>query len=246
MYVFKLELSIMAEPLDKQIVLLSKHWIGFLMLKAPPSIQTKSACRTLGLHFSTGSSPGSTLSNANKTAEIFLLTSVAGAGKTAIAHTVAQRCDNLKERFFLSSFFFDQEVSGRNDPMMLFTTIARDLADQNVDFARQVADALDKKKRLVGASTTLHFSELIVEPSRCLPVDRPVVIIIDALDEGYDLEVLKILRDEVPKLPGTFRILLTSRMMSVGSLPLRQASYAPVVNQHRRTYKPGGYRTVCP
>jgi NACHT domain len=148
------------------------------------------------------------------TAEIFLLTSVAGAGKTAIAHTIALCCN--KENLLSSSFFFDRKVSGRNDPRMLFSTIARDLADQNNDFAQQVADALDKKKSLVGGSKSLHFAELILEPSRCLPIDRPVVVIIDALDEGYDssdLEVLQILRDEVSKLPRTFRILLTSRMM---------------------------------
>jgi NACHT domain len=150
-----------------------------------------------------------------KTAEIFLLTGVAGAGKTAVAHTIALLCN--KENLLSSSFFFDREVSGRNDPRMLFSTIARDLADQNNDFAQQVADALNERKSLVGGSKSVHFAELILEPSRCLPIDRPVVIIIDALDEGYDsdsdLEILKILRDEVPKLPGTFRILLTSRMM---------------------------------
>jgi hypothetical protein len=98
---------------------------------------------------------------------------------------------------------------------MLFSTIARNLADRNDDFAEQVADALSKTKSLVGASKSLHFAELILEPSRRLPTDRPVVIIIDAFDECHDkdLEVLRILRDEVPKLPGTFRILLTSRMM---------------------------------
>jgi hypothetical protein len=62
----------------------------------------------------------------------------------------------------------------------------------------------------VGASTSPHFAELILGPSLRLPVDRSVVIIIDALDEGCDFEVLKILRDESPKLSGTFRILLIS------------------------------------
>jgi hypothetical protein len=41
-----------------------------------------------------------------------------------------------------------------------------------------------------------------------------VVIIIDALDEGHAHQVehvLKVLRDEVPKLPGTFRVLLTTQ-----------------------------------
>jgi hypothetical protein len=39
----------------------------------------------------------------------------------------------------------------------------------------------------------------------CLP------IAIDALDEGYDRETLVILRHQVAKLPGTFRVLVTSR-----------------------------------
>jgi hypothetical protein len=120
----------------------------------------------------------------------------------------------MKISFFSSLFFFDREVSGRNDHITLFSTIVRNLADRNFEFLQQVADALDKKS-LVGASTSLYFAELILSPSRRLPVNMPVVAIIDALDEGYDLdeEVLTILREEVPKLPGTFRILLTSRMM---------------------------------
>jgi cytidylate kinase len=94
-----------------------------------------------------------------KTAEIFWLTSVAGAGKTAISHSVAQRCDD--EKIISSYFFFD-----RNDPKMLFSTIARNVADQDFEFRQQVADALDKKKSLVGASMSLHFAELISAPSR--------------------------------------------------------------------------------
>src|SRR5580658_4162130 len=40
---------------------------------------------------------------------------------------------------------------------------------------------------------------------------KRVVIVIDALDEGYNTDLLTILRDQVPKLPITFRIFLTSR-----------------------------------
>jgi hypothetical protein len=144
-------------------------------------------------------------------AQISLLTSVAGAGKSAIAHTVTLCCN--EDNLISSSFFFDQEVSGRNDSRMLFTMITCDLANQNDNFAQQVTDALNKKKSLIGASKSVHFAELILKPSRHLPVNRPVVIIINALDEGYDLEVLKILHNEVPKLPGIFCILITSHMV---------------------------------
>jgi hypothetical protein len=95
---------------------------------------------------------------------------------------------------------------------MLFSTMARNLADQNDDFAQDVVSALDKNKSLVAGSMSIHFAELILKPSQRLPVDMPVVIIIEALDEGSDNDVLTILRDEVPKLPLTFRILVTSRM----------------------------------
>jgi hypothetical protein len=40
---------------------------------------------------------------------------------------------------------------------------------------------------------------------------KHIAIIIDALDEGYNTDLLALLRDKVPKLPTTFRIFLTSR-----------------------------------
>jgi len=56
----------------------------------------------------------------NDTARIFFLTSVAGAGKSTIAHTVAQRCH--EERLLVSSFFFDRNFTDR--PKRLFSTVA--------------------------------------------------------------------------------------------------------------------------
>ena len=148
-----------------------------------------------------------------KPAQILWLTSVAGAGKTVIAHTVAKRCQD--EGLLASCFFFDREVSGRNNPVALFSTIARDLADQCVDFRQYIARAVESKRSLAGAPIAVRFEELIRKSSQCLPADKPVVLIIDALDEGYNLDVLKILREHVPKLPGTFRIFVTSRIVKV-------------------------------
>lgn len=84
---------------------------------------------------------------------------------------------------------------------------------------------LDSKRALVGAPMRIHFEELVLKPSRKLLVDKPVVIIIDALDESYDEEVLKILRDEVPKLPGTFRVLVTSWMTEAFMVFLSQRAH---------------------
>jgi hypothetical protein len=144
-------------------------------------------------------------------ASIFCLTSVAGAGKSAIAHTVAQRCHD--EGVLASSFFFNREVAGRNDPKMLLSTIARDLAGQSKGLCEQISLAIESDRSLATASISRQFGPLILAPCLRYPADRPLVIVIDALDEGYNNELLKILRDEIPKLPGTFRIFLTFRVI---------------------------------
>ena len=146
-----------------------------------------------------------------KSAEIYYLTGGAGVGKTTIAHSIAQRCE--EEGLLMSSFFFDGRVAGRNNPTMLFSTIARNLADRNAAFRREIVDALEERRSLAGATIPDHFRELILRPSSLLR-DAPVVIIIDALDESQApgvVHVLKVLRDQVPKLPGTFRVLVTAR-----------------------------------
>jgi hypothetical protein len=148
--------------------------------------------------------------DAETPAQILWLTGVAGAGKSAVAHTVGRRCQDYG--LLTSCFFFDRDIPERNNPKALFSTIARDLADQCVDFSQYIARALESKRSLAGSSIFVHFNELILRSSQYLPADKPVVLIIDALDEGYNLDVLKIFRDQVPKLPGAFRILVTSRM----------------------------------
>jgi hypothetical protein len=150
--------------------------------------------------------------NRMKRAEIYYISGAAGVGKTTIGHTVAQRCE--EGGLLTSSFFFDGRVAGRNSPAMLFSTIARNLADRNIVFRQEIVRALEERRSLAGATIHDHFRELILRPSRSLRDDNPVVIIIDALDEGHPHEiehVLKVLRDEVPKLPGTFRVLLSAR-----------------------------------
>ena len=144
-----------------------------------------------------------------KGAEIYFLTGGAGVGKTAIANTIAQRCQ--EEGLLMSSFFFDGQIAGRNNPTMLFSTIARNLAEKNTALRKQIVYALEQTKSLAGASIPVHFAELILRTSRSLHDDKPVVIIVDALDEGCADEILQVLRDEVPKLSGNFRILLTAR-----------------------------------
>ena len=144
-----------------------------------------------------------------KSAEIFLLSDLAGTGKSAIAHTVANRCHDAS--FLASSFFFDRDIPERSGPQKLFSTITRDLSAWSKEFSERVSLVLESDPSVASASPSRQFRQLILEPSGLYRSEKPVVIVIDALDEGYDPELLEILCKEIPKLPGSFRIFLTSR-----------------------------------
>ncbi|QRV88331.1 hypothetical protein RhiJN_16349 [Ceratobasidium sp. AG-Ba] len=135
-----------------------------------------------------------------------LLTAVAGAGKTTVAHTVARICAERKQ--LASSFFFDRETETRNNIKALFTTIAADLSRMDRQIADRVTMAIEEDGRLPTAPI-----------SNQVALAKHVVIVIDALDEAWDDSLLEILRDQVYNLPNTFRIFLTSRLRpELGSL----------------------------
>jgi len=143
-------------------------------------------------------------------AEVFSLCDVAGAGKSAIAHTVARDC--AQKGVLASCFFFDRNIPDRRIPQKLFSTIARDLARLSNDLTEHIVHILENDRSLASASQSRQFDELIMKPFGDRHIGRPVVIVVDALDEGCNQETLSILRNKVPNLPGTFRILVTSRL----------------------------------
>jgi len=151
-------------------------------------------------------------SSSTNTAEIFLFTGVAGSGKTSLAHSIAQRC--FEEKTLLSAFFFHKGTADLNAPKGLITTLARDLARVNPVIAETIALAIEDDPALPTASSlSLQFQRLIIEPLKAHPVSQPLVIVIDALEEGCnnDHDFLIILRDDIPRLPPAIRVFVTSR-----------------------------------
>ena len=141
---------------------------------------------------------------------------VAGSGKSAILHTIAEKLQH--EGLLVSSFFFSRDTASRNNPKNIFTTIARDIANLHPSAAEDIADALESEPALASASLSRQFDALILGPSRHLPIDKPVVFVIDALDESIgheqDTELLAVLRDKATRLPPQVRILISSRPTS--------------------------------
>ncbi|KZP14717.1 hypothetical protein FIBSPDRAFT_935616 [Athelia psychrophila] len=141
------------------------------------------------------------------------LKGVAGSGKSAIAHTIAQSLH--KDGRLASSFFFNRNDTSRNTPQLLVTTIARDIAMIHPAIAADIRTTLEEDPSLASASLSRQFEAFISGPLRRHPVGHSFVIVIDALDEivhqNSIIELLKILRDEASKLPPQIRILVTSR-----------------------------------
>src|ERR1700722_9097670 len=79
--------------------------------------------------------------NHTKSAEIFLLSDLAGTGKSAIAHSVAKRCYDAG--ILASSFFFDRDVPERKGPQRLFSTIAYDIAVRSQDMSECISGILN-------------------------------------------------------------------------------------------------------
>ncbi|KAF8322320.1 uncharacterized protein EI90DRAFT_3078182 [Cantharellus anzutake] len=147
---------------------------------------------------------------------LMLLTSVAGAGKTSIVHTVADKCK--REAILLLCFFFT--VGEQPRPDRLFSGIAQALAKRDADYRAFIISALRKDPTLSTAPFTMQFKELVSSPllHKPPPSDRPMVVIIDALDE-CDKEVFEslaeILGDEVPRLPSSVKFFITSRQFDL-------------------------------
>ena len=160
-----------------------------------------------------------------KKADIYWLEDVAGSGKSALAHSIAQRCD--EHGILASSFFFDC-TAGRTNPRALIWTLTRDIAQLNDGIADEISLALQADYGIASAKSIGYmFNRLIVGPASRCAISRPVVVVIDALDEGYNDDLLSILGNDIPKLPPVFRFIITSRpdpTLTAGLFPVQPRS----------------------
>ncbi|KAI9460067.1 WD40-repeat-containing domain protein [Boletus coccyginus] len=146
---------------------------------------------------------------------VFWLSGAEGTGKSAIVHTVARW---LKEAGRLGSFLcFDVTQQGEPRPERLFTTIAGDFANFDLELRQAVADTVSTDSALLTtADIPSQWERLVLNPLRKSSSHLgPVVLVIDALDEcGLSTSrepILHVLADESTQLPPNVRVLVTSR-----------------------------------
>jgi hypothetical protein len=129
---------------------------------------------------------------------IMWLYGAAGAGKTAIAQTIAELCEEHK--LLLASFFFFRADSLRSNSKQLVATIAYQVAVVIPGVRPLMEAAIDNDPHLLSRSLITQFTALIVDPLEHLfetsvgeHTDLPNLIIIDGLDECMDGTQVQIL-----------------------------------------------------
>ncbi|KAF8325230.1 uncharacterized protein EI90DRAFT_3073466 [Cantharellus anzutake] len=144
------------------------------------------------------------------TKRVMLLTAVAGAGKTSVAHSIAAKCES--EGLLLLTFFFKAGEQSRPDH--LFSGMARSLAKRDPSYCASITSILRDDPTLATASFSVQFERLVAGPLRWRAFGDPVVVIVDALDEcepGDFERLADIFRKEAPKLPSNIKFFVTSR-----------------------------------
>ncbi|KIL55961.1 hypothetical protein M378DRAFT_173135 [Amanita muscaria Koide BX008] len=148
---------------------------------------------------------------------LYILSGLAGIGKSTVAYTIASRAANPKLNLLGASFFFSRDEADRNNAKKLFTTIAYQLCVYNERFAKAIGDVLLTERG--SAATTKNPQEqlqiLILDPLRSIVQshDRPILVVVDALDECDEDDVSAVvegLNQLVRDLPS-FKVILTTR-----------------------------------
>ncbi|KIM37525.1 hypothetical protein M413DRAFT_257057 [Hebeloma cylindrosporum] len=114
----------------------------------------------------------------------------AGSGKSAIAHTIAELCEDTQ---LLAAFFFSRSDPSRNSIRPLVATIAYQIYSHFPDLKKSILGALERDPLMFSKSLAHQARCLITEPLLVLRQDgyfnrstAKRLIIIDGLDECAD------------------------------------------------------------
>ena len=149
---------------------------------------------------------------------IIWLNGPAGAGKSAIAQTIAGRCSGEQ---LAASFFFLRNSSDRGTATRLFTTLAWQLAQNIPELLPYIESAIKADPLFPTKSLDIHFDHLIIQPLQELLRDKPdfcpqtFLIVIDGVDEcASDRDqtlFLRLIGNALSKIHVPLRFLICSR-----------------------------------
>ncbi|KAF4613047.1 hypothetical protein D9613_010726 [Agrocybe pediades] len=155
----------------------------------------------------------------------------AGAGKSAIARSVAERCSD--EGLLLGTFFFGAADPTRNHVKSLVATLSYQISIILPEFRDMVTGFIEDDMLIFDRSIRTQFSTLVIRPLSMVLANRPAastitpqLIIIDGLDECSSIESQRDLLFTLQEVTNTtthIRFLICSRpeshLNSAFSLP---------------------------
>ena len=144
---------------------------------------------------------------------IFWLNGLAGSGKTTIAFTCAEHCQD--KGILAANFFCSRDNADCSNIKLIFTTIAYQMGKFCAEFKVVLSDTLRSDPEIVYSDVSYQLQQLIVEPLLAVGEKFPrSVVVIDALDECKDdnatSTILASLSQYIDKL-FPLQFLITSR-----------------------------------
>ena len=151
----------------------------------------------------------------------------AGAGKSAIARSIAELC--AKRGWLAASFFFSRTTEGCNDSSRLIPTLVWQLIQSIPAIRETVVTSLENDPTILSLTPATQMKSLIIDPLNKVPKEEllkyPRLVIIDGLDECLpanseikerlsaksQLDVLKFVSDLLGELDTPLYFLISSR-----------------------------------
>ena len=150
--------------------------------------------------------------NSEPQKRIFWMYGLLGSGKSTVARTAAQHCDDIG--ILGATFFCSQYEAGCSDKSNLFPTISYQLSQYSEAFRNEVKKISKENKELDRADLHTQLERLIIKPLQAAKDLTRNVIIIDALDECSDnasvSAILTALNSHLTDL-SPLRFIITSR-----------------------------------
>src|ERR1700761_347483 len=123
----------------------------------------------------------------------------AGAGKSTIAYTIAEQCDEQSPRSLAFSYFFSRRNTNRNDLTKFIPTFAHQLVSVIPSLAKWMKEAIESDRSIFFRRLEDQVQVLIAKPLREMSNQiHPMIVVVDGLDE-YSEESGKV---PLPQLIG--------------------------------------------
>ena len=171
---------------------------------------------------------------------LFLLSGLAGSGKSAVATSVANslyQCRGLS-----GSFFFKRDIERLRIPANLLHAVAYSIALQYKSYMDVLIDALKSNPAIEDTALSLQFDALLRKPLAKVPnipsttaagplsKQPTITFVIDALDECDNPLTISSYLAELVGLAPWLKVIITSRPMDECEVELRSSGYMTHLN----------------